>query len=235
MGRLPLPWALRIGRDVAAGLGAVHTCAVHRDVKPDNVHLGGDAVIRVLDLGAGKFHNFGLLTTGSSTVGTVPYMSPEQISTGAVPLDARSDLFSLGVLLVELVSGGHPFAPEGLARENVFTLVNRIVSSDPVSLRALAPWVPAYVVETVDRATRKDRAARFATAAEMGDALAVALARLERDVGPGEPLATLVREMRGEASVGADPAMPTVERPDGSTELGLQETEEADTRELRRR
>ncbi len=234
MGRLPLPWALRMGRDVAAGLAAVHTYAVHRDVKPDNVHLGNDAAIRVLDLGAGKFHHFGLLTTGSSTVGTVPYMSPEQLSTGGLPLDARSDLFSLGILLVELVSGGHPFAPQGLARENVFTLVTRILSTDPVSLGALAPWVPAHVVETVDRATRKDRAERFATAVEMGAAITAALDRLEREVGPGEPLSTLVREMNDEAIVGADAALPTVERRDSATDVATLDTEEADTRVMRR-
>jgi serine/threonine-protein kinase len=199
LGKLPLPWALRIGREVARGLAAVHVHAVHRDVKAENIHLGDDATVRVLDLGAGKFHSFGLLTTGSSTVGTVPYMSPEQLSTAGVPLDARSDLYSLGVLLIELVSGAHPFAPEGLARENVFTMVNRIVSSEPVSLASLAPWAPSFVVEVLDRAAKKDRAARFADAVEMADALGAALDRLEREVGRGEPLETLVRELRGAA------------------------------------
>src|SRR5262249_38128032 len=56
LGQLPLRWALAAGRAVAAGLSAVHEHAVHRDVKPDNIHLGNDGVVRVLDLGAGKFH-----------------------------------------------------------------------------------------------------------------------------------------------------------------------------------
>jgi eukaryotic-like serine/threonine-protein kinase len=234
MGRLPLPWALRIGRAVTEGLSAVHAYAVHRDVKPENVHLGDDAVVRVLDLGAGKFHHFGLLTTCGSTVGTVPYMSPEQLSLASGVVDARSDVFSLGVMLAELVSGVHPFAPGGLAEENVFTLVNRIVSGEPVSLRALAPWAPGYVVEVVDRASRKDREQRFASAAEMGEALAAALERLEREVGPGEPLATLVAELNGllEGSAGSRVATPVSET--RTLDLGLRETEEADTAVMRR-
>ena len=231
--KLPLPWALRIGREVARGLGAVHTYAVHRDVKADNVHLGDDATVRVLDLGAGKFHNFGLLTTGGSTVGTVPYMSPEQLSTSGVPLDARTDLFSLGVLLIELVSGAHPFAPEGLARENVFTMVNRIVSTEPVSLRTLAPWAPSWVAEVLDRAVKKDRAERFADAVEMGEALGAALGRLEREVGPGEPLETLVKELRGEAAA-KGPASSAPEKARAGADLAMLETEDAKTREMKR-
>ena len=134
-----------------SGLAAVHAYAVHRDVKPDNVHLGNDGTVRVLDLGAGKFHRSLMVTTADRALGTVPYMSPEQLSINAA-VDGRSDVFSLGTLLVELISGVHPFAPEGFANENIFTLVRRIVSDAPVSLAALAPWVPAFVAATIDKA-----------------------------------------------------------------------------------
>ncbi len=194
LGKLPLPWALRIAADVAAGLAAVHAYAVHRDVKLENVHLGDDAVVRVLDLGAGKFHRSGLLTTGNSTLGTVPYMSPEQLSPGP-GVDARSDLFSLGVVVTELVSGIHPFAPRGLAGENVYSLVRRIVSDAPVSLRVFAPWAPEYVVATVDRALARSRDDRWPTAAALRDAFLADLDHLERDAGHGEPLTTLVAEL----------------------------------------
>jgi len=193
-GRLPLPWALAMGAAVADGLGAVHAYAVHRDVKPENIHLGDDGVVRVLDLGAGKFHRRGLLTTGGGVLGTVPYMSPEQLST-ATAIDGRSDLFSLGLLLAELISGKHPFAPDGLARENVYTLVNKIVAGAPLALQRLAPWVPEHIAAVVDRALRRERTERQASAAELAEALRAALSRLEREVGRGEPLATLVAEL----------------------------------------
>ena len=193
-GRLPLPWALSIGEAAAEGLAAVHTYAVHRDVKPENIHLGDNAVVRVLDLGAGKFHDRGLLTTGGGVLGTVPYMAPEQLSTAA-PIDARSNLFSLGLVLAELISGVHPFAPAGLAAENVYTLVNKIVLGAPLSLRALAPWVPEPIVQVIDRTLSRDREARQTSAAQLAHELRAARLDLEREVGRGEPLATLVAEL----------------------------------------
>ena len=227
LGRLPLPWALRIGADVAAGLTAVHAYAVHRDVKLENVHLGDDGIVRVLDLGAGKFHRSGLLTTGDGTLGTVPYMSPEQLSLGP-GVDGRSDLFSLGVVVTELISGVHPFAPSGLACENVYSLVRKIVSDTPVSLRGFAPWVPDYVARTVDRALARRREDRWASAAELRDAFAGDLERLTREVGGGAPLSTLVDELnRGEASNVAGPALA---RPEAKVEPGPATVDdEADT------
>jgi len=212
LGRLPLPWALRIGADVAAGLTAVHGYAVHRDIKLENIHVGDDGIVRVLDLGAGKFHRSGLLTTGDGTLGTVPYMSPEQLSVGP-GVDGRSDLFSLGVVVTELVSGVHPFAPRGLASENVYSLVRNILAVTPVALRGLAPWVPEYVAATVDRALARRREDRWASAAELHEALVLDLERLEREVGRGEPLETLVAELNGPQNLApiAVPAAPEVE------------------------
>ena len=205
--RLPLPWALRIGRAVTDGLEAVHAYAVHRDIKPENLHLGNDAIARVLDLGAGKFHRFGLLTTNGGTLGTVPYMAPEQLSS-ANTVDARSDLFSLGVVLIELVSGVHPLAPQGFENENMFTFVRKIVAGPPLALRDFAPWVPGHIAEVLDKAVLRDRELRYGSAAELGAALTAALQRLEREVGTGEPLETLVAELNrlGEGtSPAADP------------------------------
>lgn len=190
---------------MADGLTAVHAVAVHRDIKLENIHLGDDAVVRVLNLGAGKFHRSGLLTTGDGTLGTVPYMSPEQISLGA-GIDARSNLFSLGVVVTELVSGVHPFAPRGFASENVYSLVRRIVSDAPVSLRDLAPWVPEHVAATVDRAMSRAREQRHGSAAELRDAFAADLARLEHAIGAAEPLATLVAELNRRDDGGAPAA-----------------------------
>lgn len=204
MARLPLPWALRIGRAVTDGLEAVHAYAVHRDIKPENLHLGNDAVMRVLDLGAGKFHRSGLLTTNGGTLGTVPYMAPEQMSLESA-VDARTDIFSLGLVLMELISGVHPVAPQGFERENVFTFIRKIVAGPPLSLRDLAPWVPGHVAEVLDKAVLRDPDLRYRSAAELGAALTAALERLEREVGVGEPLGTLVAEL-GRLDGGAAPA-----------------------------
>ena len=202
LARLPLPWALRLGAAVAAGLEAVHAYAVHRDIKPENLHLGNDAIARVLDLGAGKFHRDGLQTTNGGTLGTVPYMSPEQASAGDT-IDGRSDIFSLGVVLVELISGVHPLAPLGFENENMFAFIHKIVDGPPVALRAFAHWVPVHVADVLDKAVVRDQGLRYGSAAEFGAALDGALRRLERDVGTAEPLETLVAELN---RVGADAA-----------------------------
>jgi serine/threonine protein kinase len=207
LARLPLPWALRLGRAVTDGLQAVHAHAVHRDIKPENLHFGDDAVVRVLDLGAGKFHHSGLLTTGGGTLGTVPYMAPEQM-TSEITIDARCDIFSLGLVLMELVSGVHPLAPRGLDTENIFTFVRKIVAGPPLSAREIAPWVPGHVAAVLDKAVVRDRALRYQSAADFGAALTTALQRLEREVGVGEPLGTLVAELGrlgGRTVVAANP------------------------------
>jgi serine/threonine protein kinase len=211
LGRLPLPWALSVGRAAAEGLAAVHAHAVHRDVKPANLHLGNDATVRVLDLGAGKFHRSVMLTTADRTLGTVPYMSPEQLTSRA-PVDGRSDVFSLATVLVESISGVHPFAPGGFANENVFTVVQRILSGPHASLAALAPWVPPFVAATIDQALARAPDARPASASAFAAALAADLDRLERQVGASEPLSTLVQHLNS-ASAPADPEPRTVELP----------------------
>ena len=215
MARLPLPWALRIGRAVTDGLSAVHAYAVHRDIKPENLHLGNDAVVRVLDLGAGKFHRSGLLTTNGGTLGTVPYMAPEQM-TSETSIDARCDVFSLGLVLMELISGVHPLAPKGFENENVFTFVHKIVAGPPLSLRDIAPWVPVHVAAVLDKAVLRDRELRYHSAADFGAALGLALQRLEREVGVGEPIGTLVAELGrldGSTVVAANPFAATARAP----------------------
>jgi serine/threonine-protein kinase len=200
LGRVPVPWATRMVRDVARGLTAVHAFAVHRDLKPENVHLALDGTVRVLDLGAGKFHHLGITTTGHKTIGTVPYMSPEQIKTPDA-IDARSDVFSAGVVLHELLSGKHPFAPEGVDHANVFQVVMAIVVQPVPPLRRAAPWVPAPVAAVVDRCLSFDPAQRYPTAADLAGALDAALADLEAAVGPTPPLTTLTEALHRLANV----------------------------------
>src|SRR5262249_42945653 len=106
----------------------------------------------------------------------------------------------------ELISGVHPFAPDGFANENVFTLVRRIVGGARVSLADHAPWAPPYVVATIDTALARAADDRHPTAAAFAAALSADLERLAREVGPGEPLETLVEDLDRTASAPRPPA-----------------------------
>ncbi|WP_437894164.1 serine/threonine protein kinase [Sorangium sp. So ce124] len=189
LGKLPVPWALTIARDVCLGLQAVHPFAVHRDIKPDNIHIDEQGHVRVLDLGAGKFKRLGVITTGGFSIGTVAYMSPEQIMMPDA-VDARSDLFSTGIVLYELLSGQHPFAADGdVVHKNKIGLA--IAHDTPRPLLSVAPWVPAAVGEIVAQALEKDPADRQDNAEQLAIALDAALRRMEHEMGELPPLRTI--------------------------------------------
>jgi serine/threonine-protein kinase len=156
-------------------------------------------------------------------------MSPEQASAGDT-IDGRSDIFSLGVVLIELISGVHPLAPQGFDNENMFTFVRKIVDGPPVVLRAFAHWVPVHVADVLDKAVVRDQRLRYGSAAEFGAALDGALRRLESDVGTAEPLETLVAELN-RLGDGAAPATRLVA---GTAPLAVPVTEDADTLVMRR-
>jgi serine/threonine-protein kinase len=166
--QLPLDDALKITRDVAEALGYAHQQGVvHRDIKPENILLhGGHAVVmdfgiaRALTVAGGDG-----ITESGIAVGTPAYMSPEQGSGSGEP-DARSDIYSLGCVLYEMLAGHPPFtgstAQEVLSRHAL----------DPVpSLRAARNQVPAHVEQAVVRALAKQPADRFPTAAQFASAL----------------------------------------------------------------
>ena len=108
-GPMPLPEALRVGRDVSLGLAAAHARGIlHRDLKPENVMVTPEGSARILDFGlARSFTTTTSLTGDQQILGTFRSMSPEQARN--LPLDHRSDLFSLGTLLYETLSGRSPF------------------------------------------------------------------------------------------------------------------------------
>ncbi|PYQ62649.1 MAG: hypothetical protein DMF58_01145 [Acidobacteria bacterium] len=160
--------AVRIIRQVAEALAEAHDKGiVHRDVKPDNVIVGKRGV-KVLDFGIAKQI---IATTGTPTltqagliVGTPFYMSPEQAL--GRPVDTRSDLFSLGVVLYEALAGKRPFEGESVTE----TMMN-IIMQEPPELTTVAPKVPAALVEIVARALQKKPERRYGSAGEMVDAL----------------------------------------------------------------
>ena len=185
-GPLSLEEALRCGIDVARALAAAHAAGiVHRDIKPANVMLTRSGAVKVLDFGLAKLTEAargatgesvetvtrGPLTVSGAVLGTPAYMSPEQAR--GEPVDARSDVFSFGVLLYELLAGRRPFASDSVA-----VLLASILRDDPPPLETVRPEVPGDVAAVVRRCLARDRDARFPSAGGVLDALLGCQARL---------------------------------------------------------
>jgi serine/threonine protein kinase/tetratricopeptide (TPR) repeat protein len=166
--QLPVEEALGIARHVAAALSYAHTTGIlHRDIKPENVLLSrGEAV--VADFGIARAVAAAAsdrLTATGIAVGTPPYMSPEQAA-GEHELDGRSDIYSLGCVLYEMLAGQPPFT--GPTAESV---LHQHLSLRAPPVCALRSTVPAAVEQALDRALAKAPADRFATAADLAAAL----------------------------------------------------------------
>ncbi len=164
-GPLPLDEALNYATQVAQGLAKAHgEGIVHRDVKPANVMVTEDGVVKIVDFGLAKVAEQTQLTKTGSTLGTVAYMSPEQARGGAV--DARTDLWSLGVVLYEMLTGARPFRGE-YEQAVIYSVLNE----EPTPLGLLQPEVPETVAQVVERLLQKNPAARYQTASEVVEAL----------------------------------------------------------------
>jgi len=174
-GPLPVDAAVEYAMQTCAALAAAHSIGiVHRDVKPENLFLvehQGLPTVKLLDFGISRIALTGLASgevsrmTGATTIGTPLYMSPEQIRSSA-SADGRSDLWSLGIVLYELLTGIPTFHAEDLSE--VFAA---ILEQEPLPLRGLRPDVPPGLVEVLDRCLRKDPEERFQNAAELAAAL----------------------------------------------------------------
>ncbi len=172
-GRLSADEVVRILRQLALGLEAAHRAGiVHRDIKPANILLTSGGTIKILDFGVAKLldETQAQLTHEGHTVGTVLYMSPEQL--GGRPVDARNDLWSVGVVAQELLSGVSPFQAESSP-----ATIARILHDEPVSL-ASVPGVPGWLALLVSQLLRKNPAERPQGAGEL-------LLRLETQTGTG--------------------------------------------------
>jgi tRNA A-37 threonylcarbamoyl transferase component Bud32 len=167
-GPLPAPVVVTLGHQVAAALGAAHARGMaHRDVKPGNVLLTRDGAAKVVDFGIAKAVGEATqdLTAAGTVVGTAPYLAPEQLEPGA-PVDARADVYTLGLVLHRCLTGEPPF--QGTPTEMA---AQRLVADAPRP-RDRRPDVPAALDEVVARATRRDPAARYADGRELAAALA---------------------------------------------------------------
>ncbi len=166
--RLPVRDAVRYAREVAAALDYAHRQGfIHRDVKPENILLSDDHAV-VADFGIARaIAEVGgeVITEGGLAIGTAEYMSPEQASAER-ELGAKSDLYSLGCVLYEMLAGEPPFTGPNTRR-----ILARHVAERPRPLRAVRPDTPPAVEAAVERLLSKDPNARFATAAELAAAL----------------------------------------------------------------
>jgi eukaryotic-like serine/threonine-protein kinase len=166
-GQLPIAEAVRITREAALALDYAHRHgAVHRDIKPENILLAdGQALVADFGIARALGESDGRLTETGLTLGTPAYMSPEQAA-GDKSLDARTDIYSLGVVLYEMLAGEAPFAaPTAQAM-----LARRLLEA-PRPLRELRDTVPDGVAQAVARSLARAPADRFASAAEFARAL----------------------------------------------------------------
>ncbi|MFA6542526.1 MAG: serine/threonine-protein kinase, partial [Bacteroidota bacterium] len=147
--------AITIAAQIGDALQEAHTKGiVHRDIKADNIMLSSKGQAKVMDFGLAKLKGAMKLTRTSSTVGTLGYMAPEQIQGGEV--DHRSDIFSFGVLLFEMLAGRLPFRGEHEA-----AMVYSIVNEEPQNIAQLVPDLSPIVVNLIHRCLEKDPAERY--------------------------------------------------------------------------
>ena len=202
-GRISLTDAVAFGRQITAALGEAHKRGiVHRDIKPGNIMISSSGVVKVLDFGLAKSFLRGdddatelLISAPNTIAGTAPYMSPEQLL--GEPLDGRSDLFSLGIVLYEIASGRRPFD-----RRTSAATINAILSDAP------EPLASSDLVELeslILRALAKPVGRRFADAAEMHQAFNAVLQGRRSEPATSVSAITIARKPWMEAPA-TDPA-----------------------------
>ena len=204
-GPASLPLVLSVGIQIADGLHAAHSLGIfHRDLKPANVILTDGGLVKILDFGLARRLSVedaefdpsktsnrkggAVSATYTARGGTIAYMAPEQFVTGQSSV--RSDLWALGIILYELVSGKHPFSrPDG----DEFQSIRAIQFVDPPSLATCCPQVPAELAGVISTLLAKTPADRYASAADTREALKTIMKtmNLESGIIPGEAAATL--------------------------------------------
>jgi serine/threonine protein kinase len=176
LGRLPIEEAVSIARETASALAAAHAKGiVHRDLKPDNIflaadHGGRELRVKVLDFGIAKLRremSAGSYETGAGAIlGTPPYMSPEQCQGVSARIDHRADIYALGIILFEMLTGRPPFDAEGVG--NVMMMH---MSEPPRPPRELNPAIPGALEEIILKTLAKAREDRPQTMEELQELL----------------------------------------------------------------
>ena len=181
-GPVPLAQALDYAAQALSALEFAHShSVVHRDIKPANMMLTQSGVVKLMDFGIAKATADHKLTMTGTTMGSVYYMSPEQIQ-GAATLDGRADLYSMGITLYELVTGKRPF--DG---ESQYSIMAAHLERAPVPPIALDPRLPQALNDAILMAVAKDPNARFQTAAAFRNALGGVASTIQASTAPVAP------------------------------------------------
>ncbi|HSL82781.1 MAG TPA: serine/threonine-protein kinase, partial [Thermoanaerobaculia bacterium] len=206
----PVPHDVRLGYllQIARALEYAHKKGIlHRDVKPSNVRVLDDDRVKILDFGIAKLSGAETqLTRSGRVMGTAGYLSPEQIK--GEPVDARSDVFSFGVLAYELLTYVHPFPGTTISE-----LLQQVVRTEPRPIAAVWPECPPEVAAAVTRCLEKDPERRYASFSEVADVLASVLAGLREGSGGGEALSPLPPEALPPEPRSAEPPTAPMHRP----------------------
>lgn len=193
-GALPVERALRLAAQVCRALVAAHTAGIiHRDLKPANVmlvrHRDEEDFVKVLDFGISKHSDLDIdprgknvgLTRPDAAVGTPIYMAPEQVA--GYPSDGRTDVYAVGELLFEMLTGRQPFSGN-----DIIAVFNNKANEDPPPVRSLRPEVPEAIERMLVRAMSRLPAERQSTMAELKDEIMLCLTRVEAaPTQPGSP------------------------------------------------
>lgn len=208
---LPIDQALDIVAQVATGLAYAHEHdIVHRDVKPSNVMVGPDGHVKITDFGIARMASAGVRTQTGMVLGSPKYMSPEQVTGKAI--DRRSDVFSLGVMLYEVLTGQPPFMGE-----NVNAIMYQTLNAIPAPPSTLNPAVPDMLNFIVAKALAKDVDVRYQDARELANDLRACRDSLSRTSphAAREPYRHPTKEARPDA------AMPEQEDDKPAVTMGL--------------
>ena len=177
-GPLPVEEALAHGVGIADGLNQAHGKGIiHRDLKPANLMVTADGMVKILDFGLAKVTGRSDVTKSGVTLGTLAYMSPEQAQ--GKKIDHRSDIFSLGVTLYEMLTGVNPFFAD-----NEAAVVYQIINTDPKPASSVRSGLPKQLDRILNKAVEKDVAKRYQSMAELRDELLEVL----REIAPSRAI-----------------------------------------------
>jgi serine/threonine protein kinase len=161
----PVPRILRILEQTCSALQFAHERnVIHRDIKPANLMLTADDTVKITDFGTAKILQFGTVQQTTHVMGTPSYMSPEQVK--GRPVDGRSDIFSLGVMLYEMLTGEKPFPGQSIT-----TVIYKIVNEEPIPPRQLNPSIHPGLNDIVMRALAKEPDDRYQSCRELQEDL----------------------------------------------------------------
>jgi serine/threonine-protein kinase len=205
-GAIGVPEAVHIAEQVAEGLGYAHEHGVvHRDIKPSNIMLLPHEQVKIMDFGIARMHTSDHKTSTGLVLGTPKYMSPEQVTGAAI--DHRSDIFSLGVVLYEMLTRSRLFSGEDTPQ-----IFYNVVNVQPAPPSRLNPEVPPMLDFVLERALKKDPAVRYQDAFELAADLRSCMIELvDRETGAAgkkDSAREATKTLKLEANTGKDSLPP---------------------------